>query len=413
MNCLNKRNAISVLLLFVLLLTHAQPKEGVKIYGGMQIWGRYTNLNPGSTIGPNESENALDFSIRRYRIGIKAHPYDYLSFNLQLGNNNLSRFQKDQPPKLLDAYATWHINDHTNLTAGKHAWTGLSRYAAPSTFSNISSDINYSATPSLNVHDDFFRRIAIALHGQVGQLDYRAIVAKPFTNSLNPSLTNQATFVNEPSGFIYSGYVKYQFFDHESLSSAFSPWSYLGSKKIVSLGGGFYHHDNATQSIQLSDTVRHAMNSWAVDVYVDLPVNNKTLTGYIGYLNHDLGPKFIRMVGANNPADGSTGLGSLNGRGNSFPITGSGQIIFSQLGLGIQLKNDHIIQPNVSLQYSNLELVADDIVLVEGGVSYYLDKHQSKLSISAQSRPVLTEANDQVKVTDHKLMLIGQYQIRF
>lgn len=401
------------LFLFTTSVTLAQSPDKLKVYGGLQIWGRYTELNPGSTIGPNESESALDFSIRRYRLGVKAQPYDYLSFNLQLGNNNLSRFQKDQPPKLLDAYATWHITTKTKVTVGKHAWTGLSRYAAPSTFSNISSDINYAAGPSLNVHDDFFRRIGIALHGQLGQLDYRATVAKPFTNTLNATLSDQATFVNEPSAFIYSAYFKYQFFDHESLSSAFSPWSYLGSKKLLTLGAGFYHHQKATQTLQQADTALHAMNSFAIDAFVDLPVNNKVITGYIGFIHHDLGPKFIRMVGANNPADGSTGLGSLNGRGNSFPITGTGQILFTQFGMGFKLKNEHLIQPNISAQYSSLELVQSDVILVEGGVSYYLDNHQSKLSISAQSRPVLTETDSNIEVTERKLMIIGQFQIRF
>lgn len=392
-------------------LTIAQDK--VKIYGGLQIWGRYTDLNPGSTIGSNEAVNSLDFSIRRYRIGLKAQPYDYLSFNVQLGNNNLSRYQKDQPPKLLDAYATWHINDHTKITAGKHAWTGLSRYAAPSTFSAISSDINYSATPSLNVHDDFFRRIAIAAHGQFGQLDYRGIVAKPFTNTLKPSLSEQATFVNEPTAFIYSAYLKYQLFDHESLSSAWSPWSYLGSKKIVALGAGFYHHEKATQSLSNGDTTFHSMTSLAIDFFADLPMNKKVFTAYIGFINHDFGPKFIRMVGANNPADGSSGLGSLNGKGNSFPITGTGQILFTQLGVGFKLENEQLIQPNISIQYSNLEYVSENMVLLEGGISYYLDDHSSKLSLSAQRRPVLTNINDVVEVDTYKLMIIGQYQIRF
>ncbi|MAE86881.1 MAG: hypothetical protein CMB80_29365 [Flammeovirgaceae bacterium] len=391
----------------------ASGQDKVTIYGGMQIWGRYTDLNPGSTIGSNEAFNSLDFSIRRYRIGLKAQPYDYLSFNIQMGNNNLSRYQKDQPPKLLDAYATWHINDKTKLTAGKHAWTGLSRYAAPSTFSNISSDINYSATPSLNVHDDFFRRIAIALHGQVGQLDYRAIVAKPFANSLKPTLTDQATFINEPTAFIYSSYVKYQFFDHESLSSAWSSWSYLGSKKILAIGAGFYQHEKATESLQNGDTTFHSMTSLAIDVFADMPINNRIFTGYIGLINHNFGPKFIRMVGANNPADGSSGLGTLNGKGNSFPITGTGQILFTQLGLGFKMENEQIIQPNISAQFSNFEFVNESMVLIEGGVSYYLDKHQSKLSISAQRRPVLTEVNDLVEIDSYKMMIIGQYQIRF
>lgn len=388
-------------------------QDQVKIYGSMQIWCRYTDLNPGSTIGANAQNNSLDFSIRRYRIGMKGQPYDYLSFNVQLGNNNLSRYQKDQPPKLLDAYATWHLHENTLITVGKHAWTGLSRYAAPSTFSNISSDINYSATPSLNVHDDFFRRIGIALHGQTGQMDYRAIVAKPFTNTLNPTLTSQATFVNEPTAFIYSAYLKYQFFDHESLSSAFSPWSYLGSKKIIALGGGFYHHEQATQSLQNGDTTLHSMTSLAIDVFADIPVNNKTFTAYIGLISHDFGPRFIRMVGANNPADGSTGLGSINGKGNSFPITGTGTILFTQAALGFELSNQQILQPNASLQYADLDYIQNGMLLIEGGVSYYLDKHRSKMSLSAQRRPILSEVNDGIEVDHHKLMIIGQYQIKF
>ncbi|MEQ8878286.1 MAG: hypothetical protein RLQ12_01570 [Cyclobacteriaceae bacterium] len=81
----------------------AQDAEKIKFSGSIQLWMRYTDLNPGSSIGNQEFNDAFDISLRRYRLGLQGQFNERISYNFTLGNNNLSRYQIDQSPKVLDA----------------------------------------------------------------------------------------------------------------------------------------------------------------------------------------------------------------------------------------------------------------------------------------------------------------------
>ncbi|MEO9474087.1 MAG: porin [Cyclobacteriaceae bacterium] len=382
------------------------------LYGGAQIWMRYTQLNPGSTVGADTYNETFDISVRRYRLGVKGSPYENISYNLQIGNNNLSRYNKDQPPKLLDAYVSYAFSEKLILTGGKHAWTGLSRYGAPSTFSALGADINYSATPALNVHDDFMRRLAMAIHGRLGKLDYRLVASKPFISSSQP-LSDKAAFTDNPTAMNFAGYFKLQFKDKESLSSAFTPWTYLGKKEIFNIGAGLIYQSAATETLATNgDTITHTMLSFAADIFYEAPLGKNTWTFYAAYINHDLGPHFIRYIGANNPASGSTHKLTLNGKGNSFPEAGTGQVFLGQVAILKQL-NEHAIQPNLTLEIGDFEALEDPMVLVQAGVNYLLGGHKSKLSLMYQNRPVFIDEGEGAMVDSRKSMAVLQYQIRF
>ena len=407
----------SVFLLQIILslcsfYTWAQETKPIDFYGAVQVWMRYTALNPGSTVGANQFNDAFDISIRRYRIGVKGQPYPKISYNFSMGNNNLSRYQPDQSPKVLDAYVSYHVTNELIITGGKHAWTGPSRYAAPSTLSALGSDINFSATPALNVHDDLLRRLSMALRGRIQKLDYRIAFSKPFLYVSQP-LSNQAVFVDNPTELNVSGYLKYQFWETESMSSAFSPWTYLGDKKILNIGAGWLYQGKATQSLNVDgDTLDHPMRSFGIDLFYDQPIGQNALTFYVAYLNHSLGPDFVRYIGANNPASGSANTLTLNGRGNSFPEAGTGQILFSNIGYLRQFENLGW-QPNLLFELADFEALDDLMILYAIGINCLLDGHQSKLSFSYQSRPVFIENEGKAEVEDRKGMMVLQYQIRF
>ncbi len=390
----------------------AQDPEKVKFYGGIQLWMRYTELNPGSSIGSQEFNDAFDISLRRYRLGVRGNPYKNISFTFGLGNNNLSRYQINQPPKVLDAYVSYHFSEQLIITGGKHAWTGTSRYAAPSTFSALGADINFSATPALNVHDDLLRKLSFALRGQLNKLDYRIVFAKPFVFVSQP-LSEQAVFVDNPTSLNISGYFKYMFLEKESLNSAFSPWTYLGSKEVFNLGVGWTLQDKATQSLSTGgDTLDHPMRSFGIDIFYDRPFGKNAWTFYAVYLNHHLGPGFVRYIGANNPASGTIKPLTLNGRGNSFPEAGTGQILFGNIGYLRQFENFGL-QPHVLVEFADFDALDDPMLLYAAGINYLMDGHQSKISMTYQSRPVFVERSGQRIVENRKSMVVLQYQLRF
>ncbi len=406
---------ISILfLLLTINIIHlsAQETEPIEFYGAFQLWMRYTELNPGSAIGSEEFNDAFDISLRRYRLGVEGRPYKDISFNFGIGNNNLSRFDINQPPKVLDAYVSYHFSDKFIITGGKHGWTGISRFAAPSTTSAMGFDINFSATPALNVHDDLLRKLAVAVRGQIHKVDYRIIFAKPFVFISQP-LSAQAAFVDNPTSLNFSGYLKYQFLDKESLNSAFSPWTYLGKNEIFNIGAGWTYQPLATQSLNTEgDTLDHPMRSFGVDVFYDKPIGNHSVTFYAVYLNHFLGPDFVRYIGANNPSSGTIQALTLNGRGNSFPEAGTGDILFTYLGY--MRKLDKLgVQPNFLWEIAHFDALDDPMILYQGGVNFLLDGHRSKLSLGYQNRPVFIERSGRAKVADRKAMVVLQYQLVF
>ncbi|MFY0606233.1 MAG: hypothetical protein JXR10_05930 [Cyclobacteriaceae bacterium] len=410
----------TALVLLLTLAHHSSNAQDVtsKVYGGVQLWARYTHQNPGSLQGDKPSEYYFDGSLRRYRLGVKGTVSDQISYNLQVGHNNLNHLNSDKAPKLLDAYVDFKISKNLALIAGKHAWTGLTRYAAPSTFSAMGTDINYHATPFLNVQDDFFRRFGVAAHGKIAKLDYRVVLAKPNSNS-TAALSENANFINDPDAVHTSGYFKWEFFDKESLSSAFSPWTYLGKKKILNIGAGFSYQSNSTENItSTGDSVIYDAISFGVDVLHEWqPSERWSMTWYASFIHHDLGPGFIRNIGPNNSATATTANGYFNGKGNAFPTVGSGDLLFLQFAMLRPLKAEKesnvAIQTYVNLEYGSFEALDDPMIVYELGVNYLLKGHKSKISLGMQQRPLFMLENGETRRSEYLGMYVLQYQVRF
>ncbi len=401
---------------------HAQNKP-FSFYGNLEMWSRYTSLNPGSTINGEAENYAWDFSIRRYRLGVKGSATEHLRYHIQLGNNNLNPndiSKKDIPPKLLDAYIEYDVNKYLTLVAGKHAFVGLTRWASPSTFSGIGTDTNYAGTPFLNQQDDFFRRMGVALKGQINKVDYRVLVAKPF--SVDPSkikLGENASFINDANAIHTSAYVKYQFLDMESQGSAFAPWTYHGKKQLFNIGTGFWYQTKSTGTVDnAGDTLTHDAISFALDLFYERTHSSgKTWTFSAAYIHHDLGPNFIRNIGANNAANGSNASASFNGKGNSFPTVGTGEILLGHAGLLIPFENDKGekvgLQPYFIYELGLFEALDDPMIWNEFGVNYLLNSHQSKITLGYQNRPIFIKNGDQIESDHHEGLVVLQYEVRF
>lgn len=405
---------ITTVLLFTFSVEiFAQETEPMRFYGAFQLWMRWSELNPGSAIGTEESDDAFDITLRRYRLGVTARPYKNISYTFGIGNNNLSRFRKSQSPRILDAYVNYHFSDKLIITGGKHGWSGTSRFAAPGTMSAMSFDINFAATPALEIHDDLIRKLGVAVRGQLDKLDYRIIFSKPFLFNPQP-LSQQANFVVNPTEVNVAGYFKYQFLEKESLASAWHAWNYLGTKEIFNIGAGWTYLQDATQSLNLEgDTLSHPMRSFGVDVFYDRPLDDKhALTFYAVYLNHSIGPNFVRYIGANNPASGTTFPLPLNGQGNSFPENGTGDILFGYFGI-LKSFEKIGIQPSTTMQLAYFDALDDPMFLYEAAVNFILDGNKSKISVGYQSRPIFVEEAGSVNVQNRLAKLIFQYQWMF
>jgi len=394
----------------------------IQFSASTQIWMRYTENNPGSTVFDNPEPNTSDISIRRLRIGMYGKVADKTYVYIGLGDNNINYLSgQGVPIKILDAQIEYHLKDYLHLGAGKTGWTGLSRFAAPTTTSILGLDIPIFALATVNLGDDLLRRFSIYAKGDMGKFNYRLIMSKPYAvqNSKGYSetpLAEVAILANTSPAIQYSGYLKYQFFEKEAMAIPYSPGTYMGKKKVFNLGFGFQRQNDFTWHQGFAgDTVKNDMVLFAADLFAELPMNKGSLTLHGGYFNYNFGPNYLRNIGVNNPVNGvDANLASLNGRGNAFPIIGSGQSYYGNIGylLPISYKNNSQWQPFFSVQLSDYQALVDNMVMTETGINYHFNSFaSSKLTFGIQSRPIFDQETR--KEIDRKNMFVLQYQVRF
>lgn len=59
-----------------------------------QIWSRYTDFNPGTTLNGFTNQTPFDIGIRRIRVNFLAQPTDRIFFYAQFGQNNFNLTSK-------------------------------------------------------------------------------------------------------------------------------------------------------------------------------------------------------------------------------------------------------------------------------------------------------------------------------
>ena len=401
----------------------AQPKtlntgekilSNLSINGSGQLWLRYSDLNPGTTINDKPVDNVWDISVRRYRLGFKGNVSDKIDFALLLGNNNINLRSPNTSPILLELYMSYKLSDHIIITAGKNPWTGLSRYAAPSSSNSLGLDVNFASGPLLNFQDDLYRKFSIAAHGIAGKFDYRAVVSKPMNRVSSTALSEDAKLTYNPNAVYTSAYVKYQFRELEP-STPFSGGTYHGTKNILNIGVGFTNQTKSSQSLtRQNDTLTHAARSFAIDAYYEQALtHNHSWTLYTAYINHDIGPNYVRNLAANSIADTGTSA-SFNGVGNAIPVNGTGDILVFQAGYLQKFKKEGFIegvQPYFLAQYSDLEKLDNPIMLYEGGVSFLVNGHNSKFVLGYQNWPVVMK--DPSLKNSRNALVVLMYQFKF
>ncbi|MCM4159241.1 hypothetical protein DHB64_04935 [Antarcticibacterium sp. W02-3] len=400
-------------------MLNEEKDQYIQISGSAQVWLRYTDMNPGSLVNGEERSSLADLSLRRFRLNFAGKFSQDLRINLLLGNNNINHYSyREFEVKVLEAFIDYRFSEHFAAGIGKQGWTGLSRYAAPSFSESLAHDISFHQIPLVVAYDDILRRWGIYARGKIDRIDYRFSLSRPsYPGSRNKiPLEGQATFANVRPNYQLSGYFKYQFFEHESQLSAWSPGTYLGRKKVLNIGAGFLHQPNTTWQLLGDEIQYNPFTSLAVDLFYEQPLpQNSAVTLYASYHHHDLGQNFIRSFGINNPAAAGLPNDFINGPGTSTPIVGTGDILFLQAGylLPVNTQNTKQLQPFASFTYGVLEILDVPAINYNAGIHLYLAGQNSKISFAYENRPLFKQAAFENFVDDRKGMFLLQYQARF
>ncbi|WP_442588976.1 hypothetical protein ACSBL2_23415 [Pedobacter sp. AW31-3R] len=395
----------------------------IKFSGYMELWARYTNMNPGTIINNTQVDHFSDVSIRRIRVKATIQPTDNFLVVLQMGPSNVNANAKSNTyMDLLDAYGEYKFGDYLAVGGGRSTWRGLSRFST-GPLQTLLYDMPAFATSNAGITDVTVRMLSLYAKGQLGKFDYRVAVADPYTDAEAAPKLNQSVFNTGAPAKLFSGYFKWQFFDKESNATPFAAGTYLGKKKVFNIGIGAEFQKNALwHTTATKDTVQSNMRNFAADIFYDAPLNKKkgtSLSIYGAALRTDYGKNYIRMIGTNNPGTGvATSGSSYNGAGNAYPVMGTGNTYYLQIGGTLpyfnQKKPGAQLMPAVSVQYSRFEALADPMVTYDAGVTLLLHGHASKFTFDVQSRPIFDKPADvyhAAEYSERKLTYLLKYRV--
>ena len=396
----------------------------IKFGMNLQIWGRYSELNPGSKVGTTEVDETYDIVIRRLRLQAMGMITDNIFFHLQLGQNNINFTQNNGPSNaplsVMDVLGEYHFSNKLHIGGGLTAWgAGTTRYSANSSSSQLTLDTpmyqQFSNTSSTFGN----RNLSIYAKGYLGKFNYRAAITNPYRNTTN-NLGLDSSISTETPRAQYSGILTYTFLDKESIEDAYHKGTYLGTKKVFNVALGYMTQANAMWHLAPDATIAYDdMKVLGFDVFYDSPISQKgdAITAYAAFNNNNYGKNYIQSVNTPNPAIGDNTL--INGSGAGFLGVGTGNIYYAQFGyLFAKSENANIkgrFQPYAATQIADLEALNTPMTMYELGVNYYTTGTLGpKFSLNYQNRAIYDKTlTGQYKQSDRLGMVVLQCQVSF
>jgi hypothetical protein len=428
-----------------------------------QFWLRHTELNRGSLYRGQPARQVTDFAIRRLFLACGIQVRSRLMLLVSAVGAGTVGEAPRQPQfnlDLLDAYVEYKLSDALYLGAGLPPWVGLSRITGEGGNNIRPLDLPQFQYPLQGSLERLPRSPGLYAKGRVARLNYRVMVNDPFSPVPNASPADAGAGstaggrVGEAAGNarpgvayldpaarskLVQGYGQWEFLDKEPNLFSWEAGSYQGTRRVLNLGAGFMYRPRAiltptaigvAQPDQpggpgnppvIQSAERSALQAFAVDAFLDyrLSAQNEGVAAYLGYFHTDLGPNYYRVAGTNNPSTRGMNFSPVNGPGNAFPATGTGQTLYCQAGYltprGLWRGNPGWQwEPYLTYQHSRFEALGDPCRVYEGGVNWYLYRNGLKVTGHYRSRPVYDlpagrETSGAV-VTERKGELILQFQ---
>jgi|GEM_PF-249690 len=341
-----------------------------------QIWATTNNLSQ------KDANLQTSFSIRRSRflayaqISPKFLILTHFGLN-SLNQDNLTALGSNGDAPQLFLHGAWgelKLHDNIYVGGGLHYWKGLTRLANQSTLNFMTLDQSrpFTAWHSLGITDQFARHLGAYVKGSAGNFEYRFAVNTPMRNPLGAGkdysssfyidgvnlspLTYTGASVLDESGnargnSIYEGYVKYNFFDKESTKLPYYVGTYLGTKKVLAIGTGFFLHPNGMYN---NETLQHSsVKHFAFDAFMDIPVSSGAVNAYAAIQRFDYGENYISRW------------------------AGTGTSLYGQLGYYISATKT---MPYIAYSTSNFEGAVDPVTALNIGLNYFINGHNAKIT---------------------------------
>tara|TARA_R110002050_G_scaffold41242_1_gene100043 strand:+ start:32174 stop:33403 length:1230 start_codon:yes stop_codon:yes gene_type:complete len=355
-----------------------------RILSWAQVQGNYT-VDPGKDQNGNEI-SPMNIRLRRARVLMFAQITDRFMILTHFGLNSLGSSTMSPVGTgggsqifMHDAWAQYTIGKNHAVGAGLHYFNGISRLNNQSTLNFMTLDNNRQSWSTLGLTDQFARHVGIFGKGTFGKLQYRVAINDALTNSLDtrdPAASENVgkavyggkrILGSKDAGFAYAGYFEYALMDQESNFLPYKVGSYLGAKKILNIGAGFFLHPNGaaivTDSISGNVTGEN-VNIMAVDVFYEAPIGakNAAITAYGTYQTNNYGTNYL------------------------YSAYGTGSMLYGHVGFVLPGdKTKTRFQPYASFGLNSYDASSDSRNVTGLGVNAYMSGHNSKLTLEYQN----------------------------
>jgi hypothetical protein len=258
-----KKSASLLLLISILSFAFWQnsvAQEKVEIGFWTQLWYQYVE-NGKSGKGLN------DFMARRAYFYVKGQPTNDLSFFTHLAVDRYGQDGLDNPSLGLgsglafrDAWATWHLSRAFKIQVGRMYVPLTRNYGTTSTKSLLTTDLSFfqgGVRGTIFYASKVGRDDGVTFWGNPfdGRLQYRLMVSEGMENNSNPE--DRLRFVGRMAVNLL-----------ELETEWFNQGTYLGQKKVLSLGFGM----DSQSDLTLNNQTGQDNLAWTVDAFFDHPL---------------------------------------------------------------------------------------------------------------------------------------------
>lgn len=348
----------------------------------------WAQVQAGYEFNDANKDAALNFNLRRARVLLYSQiSKDFLilaHFGLNsLNANTMSPVGKGDGAQLFfhDVWIQYNVHKNHTVGGGLHYFNGISRLNNQSTLNMLTLDNNRQSWSTIGLSDQFARHLGVFAKGSIKKFQYRAAINNSITNSLDSRLStdNIGTTVYggkrelgaQKASLNYAAYGEYAIFDTESNFLPYKVGTYLGKKKILNIGAGFFLHPNGSLSTDSAGvSTGNLVNLFAVDVFYDAPIGEKgySVSAYGTFQSNNYGKDYL------------------------FSAYGTGTMSYAHVGFGIPTKKEKVkFQPYMSYALNTYSAVNTGKFLYDSrnvfglGVNAYLNGNNSKLTLEYQN----------------------------
>jgi hypothetical protein len=360
-----------------------QSKGEIGFWG--QTWYQYVENGQDSDADGIGDKGLNDFMIRRAYLYIKGQATPYFSFFTHIAADRLGQDGLDNPSVGLgsgvafrDLWTTFKLHDAFKIQAGRMYVPFTRNYGTTSTKALLTTDLDWGQGgvrsnifyPSKVGRDD-----GVTLWGNInkGLFQYRLMAAEGVEDDTG----------NSDDSLRFVGRVSISLFEPET--GWFNQGSYLGKKRVLSIGGGF-----DSQRDLMFGTRKDDYSAWTVDLFYDQPLGSYGAFTFEGaYIDITNVPNSVTFTRFSSGDDGS--IISLK----------AGYLFMDKLGPGQ-------FQPFAHWQNINSDESGEGDTNVYGlGLNYIIKGHANKLSLDVS----YVDQDEEILSQDIQNRLIVTFQI--